>query len=292
MEAITFKLAELELAGLSNFSLSSPLDNDKPVLLFIHGWQDNAATFSSLWQRLEADFNLVAIDLPGHGLSQARSGDNYYHFFDYLDDLHQVITQLPATRVCLVGHSLGAIIASCYSAAYPQLIDKLVLIEGLSPLVEEAEQTVERLKRGIKSRQQYRKSCERRKARTMSSFTEALQLRANVNDLPMACLEPVVKRATVQRDGLWYWRHDHRLRCESLYRMTQQQAQAIMSSIEAPIYSIVGSHGFPQLRDDPQGKFKFQQFSQVVVVGGHHCHLEQPDTVSNCIRAFLSLERD
>ena len=292
MEAITFKLAELELAGLSNFLLSSPLENNKPVLLFIHGWQDNAATFSSLWQRLEKDFNLVAIDLPGHGLSQSRSGDNYYHFFDYIDDLHQVIMQLPAARVCLVGHSLGAIIASCYSAAYPQSIDKLVLIEGLSPLVEEAEQTVERLKRGIKSRQQYRKSSERRKARAMSSFTEALQLRANVNDLPMACLEPVVKRATIKRNGLWYWRHDHRLRCESLYRMTQQQAQAIMSSIEAPIYSIVGSHGFPQLRDDPQDKYKLQQFSQVVIVGGHHCHLEQPDTVSNCIRAFISLERD
>ncbi|WP_318460380.1 alpha/beta fold hydrolase [Photobacterium leiognathi] len=292
MEAITFRLAEIELAGVANFSLSAPIENNKPVLLFLHGWQDNAATFSTLWQRLDADFNLVAIDLPGHGLSQSRSEDNYYHFFDYIDDLHQVILQLPVKSVCLVGHSLGAIISSCYSAAYPEHVEQLILIEGLAPVVEEPALAVQRLKQGLKSRQQYRKQRERRKARAMVSFDEALQLRANVNGLPTACLVPVVERATVERDGKWYWRHDHRLRCDSLYRMTLSQAQAIMSSIEVPIYSIVGSHGFPILRDNPQQKYGIKQFSQVVVAGGHHCHLEQPDVVSDCIQGFISPQRD
>lgn len=288
MKAISIELAEITLAGMANYSQASLPAHDKPFLVFIHGWQDNAATFSALWQRLGDAYPMLAIDLAGHGLSQARSNDNYYHFFDYIDDLHQVIQQLPTQRICLIGHSLGAIIASCYSAAYPASIEKLLLIEGLMPAVEEPDHAVLRLQQGLKSRQHYRRRQQHRQTRAMKTFEEALQLRANVNGLAPDCLRPVVQRATHEHDGKWYWRHDHRLRCDSLYRMTLPQAQAIMSSITAPIYSIVGEHGFPVLRDNPQQKYGIQQFTQVMVAGGHHCHLEHPDTVSELLKHFLA----
>ena len=58
----------LKLAGLS---WGDP--SNRP-LLALHGWLDNAASFSQLAPLL-TDFYVVAVDLTGHGQSACRSAD-------------------------------------------------------------------------------------------------------------------------------------------------------------------------------------------------------------------------
>ncbi len=79
-----------------------------PTLLMLHGWQDNSGSFEPLAPTLSEHFDLVMPDWPGHGLSDHKGADSYYPFFDYVDDLHQLILQLGDRPVYLVGHSLGA----------------------------------------------------------------------------------------------------------------------------------------------------------------------------------------
>ncbi|CEO39820.1 alpha/beta fold hydrolase [Photobacterium kishitanii] len=287
MNEITFTLAEYNLAGCSNVDIATAQVTSKPMLILLHGWQDNAATFASLWPRLIQDYDVVAFDWPGHGKSDHKSADNYYHFFDYIDDLHQVIVQLKREKVHIIGHSLGAIVAGCYAAIFPENIDKIVLIEGLSPLTEPPHMIVERLRMGIVSRQRYRHQHLRLKQRSMETFTDALTLRASVNRLPVSLLEAVVQRATIERDGRWYWRHDPRLRCDSLYRMAQQHAQALLNSIQAPVLSIIGDNGYVDLRKTEVSDWGINNFTQVMVSGGHHCHLQSSNDVYRHIRTFI-----
>ncbi|PSV21735.1 alpha/beta fold hydrolase [Photobacterium kishitanii] len=287
MNEITFTLAEYNLAGCSNVDIATVQVTSKPMLILLHGWQDNAATFASLWPRLIQDYDVVAFDWPGHGKSDHKSADNYYHFFDYIDDLHQVIVQLKREKVHIIGHSLGAIVAGCYAAIFPENIDKIVLIEGLSPLTEPPHMIVERLRMGIVSRQRYRHQHLRLKQRSMATFTDALTLRASVNRLPVSLLEAVVQRATIERDGRWYWRHDPRLRCDSLYRMAQQHAQALLNSIQAPVLSIIGDNGYVDLRKTEVSDWGINNFTQVMVSGGHHCHLQSSNDVYRHIRTFI-----
>ncbi|PSU90180.1 alpha/beta fold hydrolase [Photobacterium kishitanii] len=287
MNEITFTLAEYNLAGCSNVDIATAQVTSKPMLILLHGWQDNAATFASLWPRLIQDYDVVAFDWPGHGKSDHKSADNYYHFFDYIDDLHQVIVQLKREKVHIIGHSLGAIVAGCYAAIFPENIDKIVLIEGLSPLTEPPHMIVERLRMGIVSRQRYRHQHLRLKQRSMATFTDALTLRASVNRLPVSLLEAVVQRATIERDGRWYWRHDPRLRCDSLYRMAQQHAQALLNSIQAPVLSIIGDNGYVDLRKTEVSDWGINNFTQVMVSGGHHCHLQSSNDVYRHIRTFI-----
>jgi len=50
---------------------------DNPSLFFLHGWPEDWSSFSRVMRELAADFHVVAIDLPGIGLSDtaAPSGD-------------------------------------------------------------------------------------------------------------------------------------------------------------------------------------------------------------------------
>ena len=263
MYSTRFQLAEITLAGLCSFphpggivNASAPLPDartERPLLLFLHGWQDNAASFDGMFSYLTPFFELVAIDWPGHGHSAPRGKDNYYHFVDYIDDLNQLMGLLPDTQVYLVGHSLGALVAGCYAAVFPEKVAGLVLIEGLSPLYEPAGNAVQRLRDGIESRQRYRRRAVQRSARRMTTFQDALDLRCSVNRLPARLLRPLVERATYQDGRYWYWRHDNRLRCDSLYRMAKEQARTLTSAIQCPVLSILGRSGFSHLKQPEAG---------------------------------------
>ncbi|WP_256383029.1 alpha/beta fold hydrolase [Photobacterium toruni] len=292
MKEITLTLAEYNLAAYSSIDVTTAMRASKPLLVLLHGWQDNAATFASLWPLLITDYDIIALDWPGHGKSDYKSADNYYHFVDYIDDLHQVITQLKPTKVHLIGHSLGAIVAGCYAAIFPEYVDKIVLIEGLSPLTEPSQMVAERLRMGIMSRQRYRRQQQRLQQRSMATFEDAVMLRANVNRLPASLLGAVVKRATIERDGRWYWRHDPRLRCDSLYRMAQQHAQTLLSCIQVPVLSIIGTDGYATLRQCDANGWGINDFTQVMVFGGHHCHLQSSNDVYRHIRAFIPTQLD
>ena len=56
--------------------------SDLPVLA-LHGWLDNASSFAPLASHLSG-FQLLALDLPGHGHSQHRPPGMRYHLLDYV----------------------------------------------------------------------------------------------------------------------------------------------------------------------------------------------------------------
>ncbi|MGR5061776.1 alpha/beta fold hydrolase [Photobacterium sp. DNB22_13_2] len=297
MYQIEFQLAEQRLSGLASFSAPLPIENkaqlsavltQKPVMVMLHGWQDNAASFAPLFGKLAEHFHIIAIDWPGHGLSAPRAADNFYHFYDYVDDLAQLVALIDQPQVVLVGHSMGALIAMSYAAAFADKIASLVLIEGLSPLSQAAENAPERLRQGIESRQRYRARAHQRQNRSMASFQQALDLRCAVNGLRPDQIKPVVERGVFQRDGRWYWRHDNRLRCESLYRMTPEQISALVASVKCPVLSLIGQTGYRQLKMTQSQAQEWQQLEQVEIAGGHHCHLDSPERVTDGILLFSS----
>ena len=66
------------------------LDNGrqgKPLIVALHGWLDNGASFLPLVPHLD-ECHLVCVDLPGHGHSDHKPTP--YVFVDWLDDLHQI----------------------------------------------------------------------------------------------------------------------------------------------------------------------------------------------------------
>ncbi|MEZ6929606.1 alpha/beta fold hydrolase [Aeromonas sp. S16(2024)] len=262
------------------------LDNGrqgKPLVIALHGWLDNGASFLPLAPHL-AECHLVCIDLPGHGHSDHKPTP--YVFVDWLDDLHQIAQAAGWQRFILLGHSLGALIASAYAGVFPEQIVRLILLEGLGPLSQPDEEVPAQLRRAILNRSRTRE----RASGGFASLDEAVAARCKVADISPAAARLICERQLEVREGRWHWRSDPRLRDLSPMRMSEGQAQALIRAIACPVLFIRGEQGFQSLL--AQWRLRgpaFGQIEMVQVAGNHHFHMENSAKTAVYIEKFCQI---
>jgi pimeloyl-[acyl-carrier protein] methyl ester esterase len=100
----------------------------KSVLALVHGWGMNARVFDALAELLAADFEVRALDLPGHG-GRAALADNTLQ--GWADDL---VRQLPQGAM-LLGWSLSGQVAMRAALDHPHKIARLVLLASTPKFV-------------------------------------------------------------------------------------------------------------------------------------------------------------
>ena len=72
-------------------------------------------------------FNVLSIDLPGHGNSEGPS----LKFIEEISDwVKQLINKANISKINFIGHSQGCLVGIDFASRYPNLIDKLVLVAG------------------------------------------------------------------------------------------------------------------------------------------------------------------
>ena len=98
---------------------------DKPSLLLLHGAMSNGLCWSRVAKSLELDFDVILPDARGHGKSVSHQQD--YSLFELVEDTAELITHLQIAPVIVMGHSMGAQMATELGARYPDLVKKLVL---------------------------------------------------------------------------------------------------------------------------------------------------------------------
>lgn len=255
----------------------------RPVLA-LHGWLDNAASFEPLAGAL-AGVQLVALDLAGHGLSEHRPAGSAYHFVDNIPDVLAAADALGWDRFTLLGHSLGAAVASFTAAAAGTRIAQLLLIEGLGPLSGAPAEEPERLRRYLR---QHASQGKRRRRRYPSLEAAAAQ-RAGNGDLSQAAARHLARRGTEElEEGGLCWRHDPRLTFTSPHYYTEEQVLAVLQAIEVPAGLVMAEQGLLQQR--PTTAARCASIANLKVAqlhGGHHLHMEEPDSVAAALAGFM-----
>lgn len=103
------------------------------TIVFLHGsWQDSLQ-WSPLITALGAHFHCLAPDLLGFG--ESRSNHTAYSIALQVEALAAFLKALRVSKCILVGHSLGAWVATQFALKYPGQVENLVVIapEGLDP---------------------------------------------------------------------------------------------------------------------------------------------------------------
>jgi pimeloyl-ACP methyl ester carboxylesterase len=99
-------------------------------IVMLHGWMDVSASFQFVVDELTRDWQVIAPDWRGYGLSD-RSGGDCYWFPDYLGDLDAILERYsPGKAINLLGHSMGGNVATLYAGIRPKRVAKLVNLEG------------------------------------------------------------------------------------------------------------------------------------------------------------------
>jgi len=104
------------------------IESSKDTIVFLHGsglshivWSLTEQFFSN------KNFNVLSIDLPGHGNSEGPCLDSIEKIADWLE---KVFEELKLKNVILIGHSQGCLEALEYSFKYKNRLKKIVFVGG------------------------------------------------------------------------------------------------------------------------------------------------------------------
>jgi 3-oxoadipate enol-lactonase len=101
-----------------------------PLVVLIHAVGVDLTYWGDQIEMLQASYDVVAYDLPGHGGSAKPAKG--FGFADAVATLTQVITDAAAGPAHIIGLSVGGMIAQNFALARPDLVRSLVLVDTIS----------------------------------------------------------------------------------------------------------------------------------------------------------------
>lgn len=112
-------------SGLALHAIAAGPANAPPIL-FVHGYADSHQSFHRVIPELSPHFRIHAVDLRGHGDSDAPATG--YGIADLAQDVIGFLDRLASGPVTLAGHSLGSIIGYRVALERPDLVSRLIMI--------------------------------------------------------------------------------------------------------------------------------------------------------------------
>lgn len=256
-------------------------------ILALHGWLDNAASFCQLAPLLAADgYEVIAIDFAGHGHSDHKSPGHFVHFIDYVLDVQEILQQLNWQKPILLGHSMGAAMAQLYAATNPEKISKLIMIENVGPVPSYEKGTAaSNLKEALK--QWGNHTLEHK--HFYPDVKTALTARIKATPMPEAILKPMIARGLKKTEKGYHWRTDKRLRLRSLFRLSEEIVQDMLSAHKPPTQLILAAPTSYAL-SYPMAEQRIKKLAAneiIKIEGHHHLHMDNAGSVFSKIQLFL-----
>ncbi len=115
---------------------------NKPLVL-LHGFTGNASSWRKLKPHFEGITNVFAIDIVGHGKTDAPEDVSRYTIESAARDIDLIFEQMGIEQTNILGYSMGGRLALTFALKYPNRVEKLIL-ESASPGLEEEEQRAAR----------------------------------------------------------------------------------------------------------------------------------------------------
>jgi pimeloyl-ACP methyl ester carboxylesterase len=236
-----------------------------PPLLFVHGWCCDYTYLMPQIERFQSDHRVVAVDLRGHGASDAPVQS--YTMRSFADDLAWLIEQLDLGEPVVIGHSMGGTVAMELAARYPGLVTAVVAIDSsLLPTEAARKSVLTELVPGLRG-PDYQAVMRRFLEQTMFLPADDRELLAQVADQMERAPQYVMTSAAED--------------------MFTRDAAAISAACRAPLLFITEAAPRSDLE-------QLRELCPQVVIGqtvgaGHFMQLLIPDQVNAMIARFLTL---
>lgn len=254
----------------------------------LHGWLDNANTFDRLAPLLP-ELNLIALDFAGHGFSDHRAEGVHYHPIYDIQEVLAVANSLNWHQFNLIGHSMGASIASELAAMFPERVRASVHIDGfLATGGVSAEHRISQTRLAIEKILN-----PHHQARVFPDVDAMAKRVTEATDQTMEAARALVERGHKVTEGGITWRTDPRIRYPTPLRHSRDQINLLLKDSTSPALLIVAEQGDTWyqgeigLAQDHHPNLRVER-----IKGTHHVHLEPAyvDDVARLTREFFQLD--
>jgi pimeloyl-ACP methyl ester carboxylesterase len=99
-----------------------------PAIVLLHGFLESGEVWKSFARRLSDSFQVITIDLPGHGQSEYTGP--VAAMDDMAEAVRHVLKSLNISSCLMVGHSMGGYVTLAFAEKYPRIIKGLVLFHS------------------------------------------------------------------------------------------------------------------------------------------------------------------
>lgn len=262
----------------ADYVISEWGDATAPLIVYLHGWGDCAASFQFVVDAFARDWHVVAPDWRGFGDSKVVT--EAYWFPDYLADLDEILQiYSPDQPTCIVGHSMGANVAGLYAGSMPERVAAFANVEGFG--LRETDPA--------DAPQNYREWLEA--GRSVPEFVtyddfDALARRVMKRSplLDMAGARFVARAWAEERNGRIELRADSRHKRPNAVLYRRAEAEACWARITAPTILISGAQSLfgesPMTVPDAA--------RHTLPEAGHMMHFEVPDALAALLEGFFA----
>ena len=258
-------------------ALNVSVSGDGPPLMVLHGFTGSTETWADLRSRIGARFMVIAVDLPGHGLSTSPMSPERYDLNRLSDDLVRVMDAIQVDRTGILGYSMGGRAALRMALNRPERIAGLVL-ESTSPGIEnEAE-----------------REARARSDEELAEFIEREGMEAFVNRWEMLSLWesqrslPVEARERLRRQRLMGSPAGLAGSLRGAGAGAEEPVAARLGEIEGPALLIAGELDSKYARIMREMHEAMRDSRIVIVKGaGHAVHLEHPGEFAAAVGDFV-----
>ena len=249
---------------------------DGRPLLCLHGFTGSASTWASFagaWP----GWRIVAVDLIGHGASDAPADPARYAMERAVDDLTAALNVVGIQRVAVLGYSMGGRVALHLALLAPERVEALIL-EGASPGIDDPAERAAR----ARSDEELAAFIEREGVETFVDRWESLPLFATQRSLPADALaRQRAQRVANRPEGL----------ANSLRWMgaaAQRPLWGRLGEIRVPALVIAGALDGKYRALAREMARSIPDATAVIIPGaGHAPHLERPGDFARVVGAFL-----
>lgn len=114
-----------------------------PSIVFIHGYLENESMWKEFVKEFSDEFQVITMDLPGHGRSNSYSDTHSMEFM--AEKINEILEELNVSNALVVGHSMGGYVTLALAELFPKRVKGFVLLNS-SSLADSVEKKENRLR--------------------------------------------------------------------------------------------------------------------------------------------------
>ena len=257
-----------------------------PTALIVHGFQDCAATWDDVAASLAASgMHVLVPDMRGFGDGPWVPKGAYYHFPDYVADIADLARKLVGpSPVFLIGHSMGASVASYFAGAFSERVAKLALVDGVGPPEVGADVAPIRMRQWVETVQAMDEAT---KVEPLASMNDAVaRLEYHNPQIDRETLERHAKQLVRAVEGGLSWKRDPLHTTKSPAPFSARNFEAFLRRVTCPVLYVSGGAKGLHVPDEEERLACIATLTRITIDGGHALHWSKPRELGAALGKF------